>query len=194
MEVLSTVFSWVVLVIFACVQVYYCYGNFTKLKAVKTFFNRTKDYEVFGEDENAQLNAYVAPENSSLHKLIIELNKYTKKNHGTTDFSIIQNKTERKIEVAYEEATSRLAFPIYIGLMGTFLGVFMGLLFFNIDLSHSTDGITDGAISNLIKGVLVSMSTSFFGLLLSTWSNHYASTVRHDVDQDKSEFFEFVQN
>lgn len=194
MEVLSTVISWAVLVIFACVQVYYCYGNFTKLKAVKTFFNRTKDYEVFGEDENAQLNTYVAPENSSLHKLILELNKYTKKNHGTTDFSIIQNKTERKIEVAYEEATSRLAFPIYIGLMGTFLGVFMGLLFFNIDLSHSSEGITDGAISNLIKGVLVSMSTSFFGLLLSTWSNHYASTVRHDVDQDKSEFFEFVQN
>ena len=78
--------------------------------------------------------------------------------------------------------------------MGTFLGVFMGLLFFNIDLSHSTEGITDGAISNLIKGVLVSMSTSFFGLLLSTWSNHYASTVKHNVDKNKSEFFEYIQN
>ena len=188
----TLIISIVIAVIFFIIQFFYFSNNLKKLKIVRNFFNKEKDYEVLGEGENSQLNQYVAPENSNLRKLIIELNEYTEKNHGTTDFSIIQNKTERKIELLYEDATSRLAFPIYIGLMGTFLGVFLGLLLFDIGLS-SKEGITDESISNLIWGVLISMSTSFCGLLLSTISNHKASEVRKIVDEDKSTFFDYIQ-
>ncbi|MDE5758170.1 MAG: hypothetical protein K2H85_06110, partial [Allobaculum sp.] len=125
------------------------------MTTVRNFFNKTRDYQVYGKDEDTQLDAYVAGEGSSLHTLIKELNEYTRKNHGTTDFSVIQNKTERKINVMYENATSKLAFPTYLGLMGTFLGVFLGLLSFNWGLFNSVNGITDAAISNLIWGVLV---------------------------------------
>lgn len=189
----TLIISIVIAVIFFIIQFLYFSNNLKKLKIVRNFFNKEKDYEVLGEGENSQLNPYVAPENSNLRKLILELNEYTEKNHGTTDFSIIQNKTERKIELLYEDATSRLAFPIYIGLMGTFLGVFLGLLLFDIGLSTSKEGITDESISNLIWGVLISMSTSFCGLLLSTISNHKASEVRKIVDEDKSTFFDYIQ-
>ena len=189
----TLIISIVIAVIFFIIQCLYFSNNLKKLKIVRNFFNKEKDYEVLGEGENSQLNPYVAPENSNLRKLILELNEYTEKNHGTTDFSIIQNKTERKIELLYEDATSRLAFPIYIGLMGTFLGVFLGLLLFDIGLSTSKEGITDESISNLIWGVLISMSTSFCGLLLSTISNHKASEVRKIVDEDKSTFFDYIQ-
>ncbi|MCR6504638.1 hypothetical protein [Bacteroides muris (ex Fokt et al. 2023)] len=165
-----------------------------KLEAVRKFFVKKRDYEVYGEAEDSQLNAFVAEEESSLHTLIQELNEYTRKNHGTTDFSIIQNKTERKINVMYENATSKLAFPTYLGLMGTFLGVFCGLLSFNWGLFNSVDGITDSAISNLIWGVLVSMLTSFIGLLLTTISNHVAADTQKIVGEDKNEFYEFIQN
>ena len=194
MTLASTILSIVIAVLFFGIQIWYFSQNLLKLKIVRNFFYKEKDYEVLGEGEDSQLNQYVAPEDSNLRKLITELNEYTKKNHGTTDFSIIQNKTERRIELLYEDATAKLAFPIYIGLMGTFLGVFLGLWFFNIGLSNSVDGITDDAISNLIKGVLISMSTSFIGLLLSTISNHKASEVRKIVDEDKSTFFEYIQN
>ncbi|WP_251234555.1 hypothetical protein [Bacteroides nordii] len=165
-----------------------------KLEAVRKFFVKKRDYEVYGEAEDSQLNASVAEEGSSLHTLIKELNEYTRKNHGTTDFSVIQNKTERKINVMYENATSKLAFPTYLGLMGTFLGVFCGLLSFNWGLFNSVDGITDSAISNLIWGVLVSMLTSFIGLLLTTISNHIAADTQKIVGEDKNEFYEFIQN
>lgn len=165
-----------------------------KLEAVRKFFVKKRDYEVYGEAEDSQLDASVAEEGSSLHTLIKELNEYTRKNHGTTDFSVIQNKTERKINVMYENATSKLAFPTYLGLMGTFLGVFCGLLSFNWGLFNSVDGITDSAISNLIWGVLVSMLTSFIGLLLTTISNHIAADTQKIVGEDKNEFYEFIQN
>lgn len=193
-EFIATAMSWIVVAICVCVQIRYCISNIRKLKIVRNFFSKEKNYEVYGEDENAQLSHHVAAEGSQLYSLIVELNRYTRKNHGTTDFSIIQNKTERKIEILYEDAISRLAFPIYIGLMGTFAGVFCGLFFFYIGLGNSANGISDEAIRNLIKGVLVSMATSFIGLLLSTGSNHYASNIKRNVDQDKNEFFEFIQN
>lgn len=186
--------SILVFIIFLCIQCFYFFGNMKKLDAVQKFFVKKRDYEVYGEAEDSQLNAYVAEEGSTLHTLIKELNEYTRKNHGTTDFSVIQNKIERKINVMYENATSKLAFPTYLGLMGTFLGVFCGLLSFNWGLFNSVDGITDSAISNLIWGVLVSMSTSFIGLLLTTISNHVAADTLKIVGEDKNEFYEFIQN
>lgn len=195
-SIASLIISIATFIIAFGVQLYYFCGNRKKLKIVRNFFVKKCEYEVYGKAEDSQLNPYVAEEGSSLHILIKELNEYTKKNHGTTDFSVIQNKTDRKINVLYDNATSRIAFPTYIGLMGTFIGVFLGLLFFTIGLGASTngEGITDETIGNLISGVLVSMSTSFIGLLLTTITHHLAAETQRVVREDKNEFFEFIQN
>lgn len=195
-SIASLIISIATFIIAFCVQLYYFIGNRKKLEVVRKFFNKKRDYEVYGEAEDSQLNPCVAEDGSSLHILIRELNEYTKKNHGTTDFSVIQNKTERKINVLYDNATSRIAFPTYVGLMGTFIGVFLGLLFFTIGLGSSPngEGITDETIGNLISGVLVSMSTSFIGLLLTTITHHLAAETQRVVREDKNEFYEFIQN
>lgn len=195
-SIASLIISIATFIIAFSVQLYYFFGNRKKLEAVRNFFTKKRDYEVYGEAEDSQLNTYVAEEGSNLHTLIKELNEYTKKNHGTTDFSVIQNKTERKINVLYDNATSRIAFPTYVGLMGTFIGVFLGLLFFTIGLGSSPngEGITDETIGNLISGVLVSMSTSFIGLLLTTITHHLAAETQRVVREYKNDFFEFIQN
>ena len=195
-SIVSLIISVVIFIVATGVQLYYFIGNRKKLEVVRDFFTKRRDYEVYGEAEDSQLNPYVAEVGSSLHSLINELNEYTKKNHGTTDFSVIQNKTDRKINVLYDNATSRIAFPTYVGLMGTFAGVFLGLLFFTIGLGSSPngEGITDETIGNLITGVLVSMSTSFIGLFLTTWTHHIAAETQKVVREDKNDFYEFIQN
>lgn len=195
-SIASLIISIATFIIASIVQLYYFNGNRKKLKSVRNFFSKKRDYELLGEAEDSQLNPNVAVDGSNLYILIEELNEYTKKNHGTTDFSIIQNKTERKINVMYDNATSRIAFPTYVGLMGTFIGVFLGLLFFTIGLGSSPngEGITDETIGNLISGVLVSMSTSFFGLLLTTITHHLAAETQKVVREDKNEFYEFILN
>lgn len=195
-SITSLIISIIIFAVALLFQLHYFNGNRKKLEIVRKFFTKKRDYEVYGEAEDSQLNPYVAEEGSSLHTLIKELNEYTKKNHGTTDFSVIQNKTDRKINVLYEDATSKIAFPTYIGLMGTFIGVFLGLLFFTIGLGASPngEGITDETIGNLISGVLVSMSTSFVGLLLTTITHHLAAETQKIVGEDKNIFYEFIQN
>ena len=195
-SIISLIVSIVIAIIAIVIQLSYFFKNKEKLAKVRAFFSKKGNYEIYGEAEDSQLNPYIAEDGSSLFILIKELNEYTKKNHGTTDFSVIQNKTDRKINVLYDNATSKIAFPTYIGLMGTFVGVFLGLLFFTIGLGCSSDneGITDGAIGNLICGVLVSMLTSFVGLLLTTITHYIAAETQKKVREDKDDFYEFIQN
>lgn len=190
---ISTFLSVAICIGFGCWQYSKYYETKSKLKIIRNFFNRNRDYDVTDSDETPILNPHIAEQDSHLYNLIKEINEYTRNNRGTTDFSVIQNKTERKINVLYEDAISRIAFPTYIGLMGTFIGVFLGLAFFSYGLSNSSDGITDDAISNLIKGVLVSMFTSFFGLGLLISSHSAAAKTKKEIGKNKDLFYEYIQ-
>lgn len=162
----------------------------------KEAFSTCESYE-YDEDGNP-ISEYikikeVADKEAELMNLIDDINAYIKKSKGTVAFSIIQNKTERRISMLYEIATSKLSFPTHIGLMGTFAGVFIGLIMFLIG-TMAVGGITDSSIQSLITGVLVSMATSCCGIWLLILSHRLASEVTNQIDHDKNDFYEWVQN
>ncbi len=131
-----------------------------------------------------------------LSEMIQEINVYLSKNEGTADFSILLNMVERKINMMYADAVSKISFPTYFGLLGTFAGVFIGLCAFNIGLGTRHDGsstIEDYMVGDLIWGVIVSMATSIIGLICSIRSNWYASDVRKGLDRRKNELYHFLQ-
>lgn len=173
------------------------------------FFFETKRYRILFHDFFKKLSPYattqievnnelftqleqVGKPKSDLNNLIAEINHYVVKTKGTSDFSVIQNKVERKLNMRYDQSTAKLSFPTYIGLMGTFVGVFLGILMFVIGF-NGTEGVTDDSIRNLLIGVLVSMSTSFLGLYLTTRNNAFAAEARKKIEEDKNEFYDFVQ-
>ena len=162
----------------------------------KEAFSTCESYE-YDEDGNP-ISEYikikeVADKDAELMNLIDDINAYIKKSKGTVAFSIIQNKTERRISMLYEIATSKLSFPTHIGLMGTFAGVFIGLIMFLIG-TMAVGGITDLSIQSLITGVLVSMATSCCGIWLLILSHRLASEATNQIDHDKNDFYEWVQN
>lgn len=165
----------------------------------RDFFKKNEPYSTFNTytsvDENSEIIAQmkkVGDEDSDLNNLIGEINHYVMKTRGTTDFAVIQNKVERKLNMRYDQSTAKLAFPTYLGLMGTFSGVFLGILMFVFGFD-GVDGITDQSITNLLIGVLVSMSTSFIGLLLTTINNASSAEARKKIEEDKNEFYDFMQ-
>ncbi len=145
-------------------------------------------YKTYFVDDVCQIKT--VKDKEQLNSLIEEINLYVQKSVGTADFNIIQNKTERKIESLYEHATAELSFPTYIGLMGTFTGTFLGLVGFLVSGNDLSD---EGKVTNLIIGVLVSMLTSLFGLILTTWSNHLAAITKKELDEQKNIFLDFIQ-
>lgn len=176
--------------------------NMEAIEHLKNFFSKKEGYSTYdsvmvdADTDKSTMSVViknVANDDAELKSLIQDINDYIRKSKGTVVFSIIQNKTERRISMLYEIATSKLSFPTHIGLMGTFAGVFIGLLMFLGGTWYSGE-ITDANIQSLISGVLVSMITSWRGIARLISSHRAASEATNQIDRDKNEFYEWVQN
>lgn len=193
--VLTFIVSAVVFVVFFCFQMKYFRDTKKYREIFKNFFAKSDNYSAFlcgdEKDPYPQLHL-VGEQGSDLNSLITEINTYLMKTKGTSDYEFVRNKVERKLNMRYDQSTVHLAFPTYLGLMGTFSGVFLGILMFLAGFD-SVDGITDDSIKNLLVGVLVSMSTSLVGLLLTTINNGLAGEARKKIEDDKNEFYDFIQ-
>lgn len=191
----SWAISGVVFFIFLCLQIKYVRETCKYRQLFRNFFQKKESYSTYESEENGELISQlkqVGMDNSDLNLLIAEINHYVAKTKGTTDFSVIQNKVERKLNMRYDQSVAKLAFPTYLGLMGTFLGVFIGIAMFIIGFDGANN-ITDDSIKNLLIGVLVSMSTSLFGLIFTTCNNARSADSRKNIEEDKNEFYDFVQ-
>lgn len=195
----SFIVTIVISVIISAVFIWFQFKFFKETKEYRelfqNFFGRKQPYAIYqrtvGNEGIPQLEQ-VGYDESDLNNLIKEINHYIYKTKGTTDFATIQNKVERKLNMRYDQSTARLAFPTYLGLMGTFLGVFMGILMFVFGFDDAGN-VSDASIKNLMIGVLVSMFTSLTGLLLTTINNGLAGGARKKIEEDKNEFYDFVQ-
>ena len=188
------VVSIVLFLIFFAIQLYFFLDTGKCRSRFSNFFDRERDYgsEILSlnGEEYPQIHL-VGKGDSDLNELIKEINVYLFKTKGTSDYQFIQNKVERKINLRYDQSTVYQSFPTYIGLMGTFLGVFIGILMFLVGYDGVNFG--DESIKNLLTGVLISMSTSLSGLVLTTYNNAKAGTARKKVEDDKNDFFDFIQ-
>ena len=193
--VVSAIISLGLTLLFSCLQMKYFLETRYYRNLFQNFFQKKQEFstykKLFGEEELTQLSE-VGKSDSDLNNLIQEINHYVSKTKGTTDFSVIQNKVERKLNMRYDLSTTRLSFPTFLGLMGTFAGVFVGIFMFIANFD-GVNGVTDEAIKNLLQGVLVSMFTSLVGLLLTTINNAMAGSSRKQIEEDKNIFYDFIQ-
>lgn len=184
-------YPWISVAAFAIVQLYFFLHTSFELNKLSHFFP-SKKMAIRTEDETLTLLEDIDSSDNA-REMIGEINDYIRKTNGAVDYSVIKDKTERRIDAMYDYATSKISFPTYLGLMGTFLGVYIGLKCFSAGLGQGDGGITDQMVKELIGGIIVSMVTSLVGLFLMTISNIQASLVQKKVDKQKDEFFEFLQ-
>jgi len=186
--------SIAVALVFFILQLNYFLNTWKARETFADFFARDSDYSVFlcGNGGNAYPQiSLVGAVDSDLYNLIKEINDYLFKTKGTSDYEFIHGKVERKLNMRYDQATVHLTFPTYLGLMGTFLGVFMGIAAFLC--GFDANEISDESIKNLLLGVLVSMATSLSGLFLTTVNTSKAGDARKKIEEDKNYFYDFIQ-
>ncbi|WP_181305331.1 hypothetical protein [Rufibacter sp. XAAS-G3-1] len=126
-------------------------------------------------------------------------NEYLRLNKGAAaDFNILKDVAERYAEAQDNEVQSAIATPLYVGLLGTFSGVILGLssLVWAGLGSSPEDGssfITDENIPSFLFGVLIAMAGSFFGLLLTMMGNNALKNARSTRDRHKNDYYTFLQ-
>lgn len=129
--------------------------------------------------------------------IVDSINVYLIRNSGSAaDFNLIADIVERNYDAVDEKVSVTVASPLYLGLIGTMVGIIIGLAFMpslEINGGSISGGISVG-IGQLIKGVALAMTASMFGLFLTILNSSLFYRIAKGKSQSqKNEFFLFLQ-
>lgn len=150
----------VIIVLVFWAQIAFFLKSAVSIKALKHLYPVVNTLAVITDNETQLIRVHSNKLSKEFASIIDATNAYLINNQGTTDFYIIQNLSERVSLSKEEEAASGISIPLYIGLMGTFAGVGVGLFSLNFIGILSEKGL-----NNFLWGVVIAMAGSFVGLI-----------------------------
>lgn len=133
--------------------------------------------------------------NKITDKIFYALNTYLIRNRGVaSDFHLIKDVVERNTDAVEEDISQSASLPLYLGLLGTFLGIVIGLIqIAGVDFASDPSAL-NAAISLLLDGVKIAMMASFTGLLFTVIVNGFAfKGAKALVEEKKNDFYTFIQ-
>jgi hypothetical protein len=132
--------------------------------------------------------------------LVADINAYLEAcDKGAPDFSLIRDITERHTNIKEETINQTLSVPLYLGLMGTMIGIVVGLwnmseISQNINSEGAGDAVGDG-INILLGGVKIAMIASFTGILFTVLASSLLFIrARAVTEQRKNRLYNFIQS
>jgi hypothetical protein len=128
----------------------------------------------------------------AFNSLIESINTYLEKNRGATaDFTLIKDMVDRHVSVMDEQITNQLQVPLYLGLVGTMIGIIAGLFAMPTDFESE---IFTSSIGILISGVKIAMIAALVGLVLTIISSTLLyKKAQSKLEGDKNRFYSFLQ-
>lgn len=204
----------VILVIFAIIvaQIYIYKNTQKKIKIYKSIFpNSTSSYSIvekviqtdnsddeeegFVEDIDtisvSQLN--INTNNDTLKEIRNALNMYLQKNKGAaSDFYLMKDVVERYCDAEEEEINIQQPIPLYLGLMGTMVGIIVGIGFIAVSGGLSSESLMEN-ITSLMICVAIAMAASLVGICCTTLISWSAKSATSKVEADKNRFYSWLQ-
>ena len=134
-------------------------------------------------------------------QIVIDTNEYLLNNRGAAaDFGILKDISERHAEALDEEIQAQIATPLYLGLLGTFVGAILGLValvgnpFAEAVADPAKDtSFSNGDVQRFLGGVLIAMIGSLFGLAFTLAGNQLLKQARALRDRHKNAYYTFLQ-
>lgn len=159
---------------------------------------------------NISLIDYEGEKNETLKDILDSVNGYLLRNKGAvSDFNLVKDIVDRNIDKVDDEISNNLPTPLYLGLMGTMLGIVGGLFFMpeiSVDTLNAASEVAQiaaentndsngalGGIDALLNGVKIAMFASVTGLALTIAGNYFFFRARKKVEHQKHGFFTFIQ-
>ncbi len=196
---LITILSVVVLV---CFQFKFFLQLKQQLKLYMNIFNGSNDIILESEDGINIIS--FKPNRSPIFKTIIDtLNGYLMENEGAaSDFHLMKDVVDRNCDSVEEEIATLTPMPLYFGLIGTMIGILVGVgllvLTGGLDSLLGVDTLQGGAdagggIVQLLGGVAIAMVSSIMGIGLTTYGSYLNKSAKSKLTADKNAFFSWIQ-
>lgn len=139
----------------------------------------------------SQLN--INTNNDTLIEIRNALNMYLQKNRGAaSDFYLMKDVVERYCDAKEEEISIQQPIPLYLGLMGTMIGVIVGIGFIAVSGGLSSESLMDN-ITSLMTCVAIAMAASLVGICCTTLISWSAKSASSKVEADKNRFYSWLQ-
>ena len=130
-------------------------------------------------------------ENEVAKEIEKSINTYLIKNKGAvSDFNLIKDIVERNCEAVEAEIESVTPMPLYLGLVGTMLGIIVGL---------GAIGLTTGfgdiqqVVDSLMSEVACAMVASLVGVLTTTFISWKSRKCNVIIEANKNKFYTWIQ-
>ena len=132
----------------------------------------------------------VRSENSTMTSIKDALNMYLQKNIGAaSDFTLMKDVVERYCGADEEEITVVQPIPLYMGLMGTMIGIIVGISI--IAASGGVENLTN--VSSMMTCVAIAMIASLVGIVFTTIISWKAKGAKTIVESRKNVFYSWLQ-
>ncbi len=195
----------IIIVIIALVLIYQVkvFGSTSaKISKFKDIFKGIKDKGEYAMNlsdyENLIILNNFQKANPNLKKIIEALNNYLFSNKNrANDYQLMKDIVDRNCDSEEEDITSQIPIPLYLGLVGTMLGIIIGVgfLFFTggIGALLGTGEVDAQGIEALLGGVALAMIASVCGIILTTIGTYRLKDSKSDVYNGKDEFLSWIQ-
>ena len=132
-------------------------------------------------------------ENPTLIEINNALNMYLQKNKGAaSDFYLMKDVVERYCDAEEEEISIQQPIPLYLGLMGTMIGIIVGIGFIAVSGGLSSESLMDN-ITSLMTCVAIAMTASLVGICCTTQISWLSKNATSKVEANKNRFYSWLQ-
>ncbi len=170
-----------------------------------------------------ELKQKKSSDNDVQESIINSINSYLERNgDSASDFNLIKDIVDRNTDAVDDEIQTQIPFPLYLGLMGTMLGILIGVgyLVFSGGLDQLINTVEIGAqqtdlpitaiepslintveigaqqtdgIKALLGGVALAMVCSIIGILFTTIGSNRTKKIKAEVETNKHSFLSWLQ-
>lgn len=150
---------------------------------------------------NEYLQIETTHKSDAFENIVITLNRYLDENsEQVADYHLMKDVVSRNREVSESEIETLIPFTQYIGLVGTMIGIFIGVSLLVITggigklMSGSSTALSDSGVTDLLGGVALAVITSAVGLLLTMAASHLFKEAKRDVELRENNFLSWIQS
>lgn len=187
-----------IIVAIVAIQVYFVGDTLLKISLYKSIFMQRRYLQYNDEYLQNESTPIVctAKMSSTFQQIIDNLNAYLLKNgNQIADYHLMKDIVDRNCDTKGEEINTQIPFPLYLGLMGTMLGILVGVGFLvfgggltelldtgTATIDSTSTSSTGNGIYQLLSGVALAMISSVCGIIFTTYASYRSKNAKRQLE------------
>ena len=150
---------------------------------------------------NKDLQIETTHDSESFTNIVSTLNRYLDENsEQVSDYHLMKDVVDRNREISESEIETLIPFTQYIGLVGTMIGIFIGVLVLvwgdglESLMSGSSSALADSGVTELLGGVALAVISSAVGLGLTMCASYLFKDAKSKVELRENNFLSWIQS